>query len=311
MYKKTPMIQFGKNTIESGIKAVEYLQEAWDQEITLPPEYADYHCRLDKLEQLLRQQKGVDFTTMVMTAPVDEWEDTLERELQSSTRSDFIQRNYTKARQALIEARGHAVNSAILYDHVIAQIDVEGAVAAFTEAALTLGENVNDIEKAVDQAPAAAAEFRSQGRKLWKLHQLLPTSYSVNGTQLTHPAAVYLNVADIEPLIRDMSLQRMAHKGYQYGDDLQHRHGAIKMAVENKFTTGTTSEGLTEVAQGKHPDLTLDIATTLEQAQARTCALGAVGRVQRINDKPADASSGHTPAGLSTERHTKGTNKAS
>lgn len=311
MDNNAPMIQFGKKTIESGIKAVKYLEAAWDQEIALPPEYADYHCRLDKLEQLLRQQKGVDFTTMVMTAPVDEWEKTLELELQSSTRSDFIQRNYQKARQALTEARGHAVNSAILYDHVIAQIDVEGAVAAFTEAALTLGENVNDIEKAVDQAPAAAAEFRKNGRKLWKLHQLLPTSYSVNGTQLTQPAAVYLEVSDIQPLIRDMAQQRMAHKGYQYGDDLQYRHGAITMAVANKFTTGTTSEGLTEVVQGKHPDLTLNIATTLEEAQARTRALKTIGKVQRINEKPADASNGHTPSGLSTERHTKGTNKAS
>ncbi|CCE55299.1 MAG: hypothetical protein ACTH3N_07155 [Corynebacterium casei] len=307
---KNASIQFGKNTIESGIKALDYLQEAWDQEITLPPEHSDFTSRISKLEELIQKQDGVDFTTLVKTAPVDEWEDTLERELQSSTRRDFIQRNYTKARQALAEARAKTLNSAILYDHVMTQIDVEGAVTAFTEAALTLGENVNDIQKAVDQAPAAAAEFRKNGRKLFKLHQLLPTSYSVNGTQLTHPAAVYLEVADIEPLIRDMSQQRMAHKGYEYGDDLQYRHGAITMAVENKFTNGTTSQGLTEVAQGKHPDLTLNIATTLEQAQARTCALGAVGRVQRINDKAADASSGHTPAGLSTERHGKRANKA-
>ncbi|MGP5117878.1 hypothetical protein [Corynebacterium casei] len=310
MPKNAP-IQFGKNTIESGVKAVKYLESAWDQEITLPPEHADFTSRISKLEELIQKQDGVDFTTMITTTPVDEWEDTLERELQSSTRSDFIQRNYQKARQTLTEARANTLNSAILYDHVIAQIDAAGAVAAFTEAALTLGDNVNNIQQAIDQAPAAAAEFRSQGRKLWKLHQLLPTSYSVNGTQLTHPAAVYLEVADIEPLIRDMSQQRMAHKGYQYGDDLQYRHGAITMAVENKFTTSTTSQGLTEVAQGKHPDLTLNIATTLEEAQARTRALKTIGKVQRINEKPADASSGHTPAGLSTERHTKGTNKAS
>ncbi|MGP5118303.1 hypothetical protein [Corynebacterium casei] len=304
MANNTPMIQFGKNTIESGIKAVEYLQEAWDQEITLPPEHSDFTDRISKLEELIQKQDGVDFTTMITTAPVDEWEDTLERELQASTRSDFIQRNYTKARQTLTEARAKTLNSAILYDHVMAQIDAAGAVAAFTEAALTLGENVNDIQQAIDQAPAAAAEFRKNGRKLWKLHQLLPTSYSVNGTQITHPAAIYLNVADIEPLIRDMS------QGYQYGDELQYRHGAIAMAVE-KFTTGTTSEGLTEVAQGKHPDLTLDIATTLEQAQARTRALKTIGKVQRINEKPADANGGHTPAGLSTERHAKRANKAS
>lgn len=310
MANNAPMM-FGKKTIESGVKAVEYLEVAWDQEIALPPEHDDYNKRISKLEELIQKQDGVDFTTLVMNTPVEKWEQTLELELQASTRSDLIQRNYQKARQTLAEARAKTLNSAILYDYVMAQIDVEGAVAAFTEAALTLGENVNDIEKAVDQAPAAAAEFRSQGRKLWKLHQLLPTSYSVNGTQLTHPAAVYLEVADIEPLIRDMAEQRMAHKGYQYGDDLQYRHGAITMAVDRQFGSGTVGEGITEVAQGKHPDLTLNIATTLEQAQARTCALGAVGRVQRINDKAADASNGHTPSGLSTERHTKGTNKAS
>lgn len=310
MDKNNP-IMFGSNTIKSGLAAVEYLEEAWDQEITLPPEHAHYNQRISKLEELIQKQDGVDFTTLVMTAPVDEWEQTLELELQASTRSDFIQRNYTKARQTLTEARAKTLNSATLYNHVMTQLDVEGAVAAFQEAALTLGENVNNIQQAIDQAPAAAAEFRKNGRKLFKLHQLLPTSYSVNGTQATHPAAVYLEVADIEPLIRDMSQQRMAHKGYQYGDELQHRHGAITMAVENKFTTGTTSQGLTEVAQGNHPDLTLNIATTLEQAQARTRALKSIGQVQRINDKPADASNGHTPAGLSTERHGKRANKAS
>lgn len=303
MDNNAPMM-FGKKTIESGVKAVEYLQEAWDQEITLPPEHADFTNRISKLEELIQKQDGVDFTTLVMNTPVDEWEETLERELQASTRSDLIQRNYQKARQTLAEARAKTLNSATLYNHVMPQLDVAGSVAAFTEAALTLGENVNDIEKAVDQAPAAAAEFRKNGRKLWKLHQLLPTSYSVNGTQLTHPAAVYLEVADIQPLIRDMA------KGYQYGDDLKHRHGAITMALENKFSTGTTSQGLTEVAQGKHPDLTLNIATTLEQAQARTRALGTIGKVQRVNEKPADASSGHTPSGLSTERHTRRANKA-
>lgn len=128
--------------------------------ITLPPEHAHYNQRISKLEELIQKQDGVDFTTLVMTAPVDEWEQTLELELQASTRSDFIQRNYTKARQTLTEARAKTLNSATLYNHVMTQLDVEGAVAAFQEAALTLGENVNNIQQAIDQAPAAAAEFR-------------------------------------------------------------------------------------------------------------------------------------------------------
>lgn len=72
MDKNNP-IMFGSNTIKSGLAAVEYLEEAWDQEITLPPEHAHYNQRISKLEELIQKQDGVDFTTLVMTAPVDEW----------------------------------------------------------------------------------------------------------------------------------------------------------------------------------------------------------------------------------------------
>lgn len=244
------------NTVLTGTHGYQALADAWG--VQADDLHTDAHreavADLKHWQELVRTVTAPNVYDLVLTTDRDNWLKTIKRQATDAVAAQLINDADARTEAALRQRIDNTLTNDEAWRHVATVLDVDKAVADYTEAVQALGTTVRDAVHAAQRNPNAFATYMRVSPQLLYLDAL--------GPRYKDSAALHADVPDLPPLT--YTKDGFGRVTKHYDDDMLNLHRvAVKM-----HSAAREDDWLIALALGEYPGF--ELATTLDPDEYRT-----------------------------------------
>lgn len=276
------------------------LGKAFDVTIPTPPAQAEVNKLRADLDAIEAKYPEPDFYNLVATTPPEKWEKELDKMAHAEAVRGILHRGLQKLQPHLWAAEKDSKKGPENYDYIITHLPIDQVEQDFQDACRALGTAAFDLGEAIDKDPVALKTMREAGQKLTALGGLPRNPH--DGSPNPRRVAISAEVDNLPRLTADQ-LREATAATPTYTEEEMALHTAAEDAIRLAREDHTTF--LIHLAQGKWPNLHLNVARTHQQFVDRFTILADAGNIEVVRVTPGEARQRRRDA----RNNTKGTDQ--
>ncbi|WP_414121133.1 hypothetical protein [Corynebacterium nuruki] len=258
------------NTVLTDTRAYQALADSWG--VQVDDLYTDTHreavADYKHWQELVSTVATPNVYDLVMTTDRDSWLKTLKRQATDAVAAQLISDADARTEAALRQRIDNTLTNAEAWHHVATVLDVDKAVADYTEAVQALGTTVRDAVRAAQRDPNAFATYMRISPQLLYLDAL--------GPRYKDTAALHADVPDLPPLT--YSKDGFSRITKHYDEDTLNLH----RVAGKMHSDAREDDWLIGLALGEYPGFELNTTLDPDLYRARKAKLDAAGQTEQV-----------------------------